>query len=192
MEDMTVGSANLKAPFAKASVKAIIQAYEEAFHDSAIQVRCGNQEKEPLMFRALFAIPIDAVGMALKHQWVEEDHPMVRLNRSLDEMCPKSLDEPEFILDTGFDAVWKFLGDIFTVDQVLAVPNMTEGIRAHLQQFKDLGLTHVPAIHLSFSEKTVDVYFLSEGPLTKEHLTKVVAMTGAPEPSGQLLLFRPV
>lgn len=189
MEDMTVGSANLEAPFNQDTVKAIIEAYGEAFHDSAIQIRCGSRANVPLVFRGLFAVPIDALGLALKHQWVREDDPLVRLNRSLDKECPDSLDEPEFFVDTGFDAVFKILGDIYTVDQILATPDMSDSIRARLQQFKDFGLTHIPAIHLSFGERTVDLFFFMQGPLSKEHLTEVVAMAGAPEPSGQLFSF---
>lgn len=185
LEDMTVGSANLEAPFAQDTVKSIIKAYDKAFDDSAIQVRCGRQANTPLMFRALFAVRVDAMGVALKQNWVEENDPMVQLNRSLDKECPASLDEPEFVVDRGFDGVWKYLGGIFPVDQILAIPDMPDGIQAHLQQFKDFDLTSVVTVQLGIKDRTIDMYFLAKGPLTKKHLTEVIAMAGAPEPSGQ-------
>lgn len=183
LEDLEAGSANLEAPYAENVVKEVIEAFGEAFHDSAVQIRGGYNANVPLMFRVLFAIPADILDIALKHGWVNEDNPMVHLHRSISQECPRSLDEPEFTVDNGFEGVWKFLGGTFHVDKILAIPGLTEGIRANKQRFIDLNLTNVPVMHLHYRENTVSLYFLARGPLTKEHLTEVVALAGAPEPS---------
>ncbi|CAN8102047.1 unnamed protein product [Discula destructiva] len=183
LEDLAVGSTSLEAPYTESVVKDIIEAFGEAFHDSAVQIRCGCNQKAPLMFRVLFAIPMDVVDVALKHQWLKQGDPIVQLDRAIDNMCPRSLNQPEFVVDTGMEAVWKFLGETLSVDKALAIPGMTPGMQANIQRFKDVNLTDVPIMHLDFQARTVDLYFLAQGPLTKEHLTKVVAIAGAPEPS---------
>lgn len=185
LEDLEAGSVNLEAPYTERVVKDIIEAYGEAFHDSAVQIRCGANANVPLMFRVLFAIPADVVDIALKHRWVEEDNAIVQLHRSINQECQRALDQPEFTADKGFEAVWKFLGDSFSVDKVLGISGMTEGIRANMSRFKALNLTNVPIVHLDFRQKTFSLYFLAQGPLTKQHLADVIAMAGAPEPSGQ-------
>lgn len=183
LEDLEAGSANLGAPYAENVVKKVIEAFGEAFHDSAVQIRGGYNASVPLMFRVLFAIPTDILDVALKQGWLNEDNPMVQLHRSINQECPRSLDEPEFTVNSGFEAEWKFLGDTFPLDKILAIPAMTDGIRANKQRFTDLNLVNVPILHLHYREKTVSLYFLAQGPLTKEHLTEVVALAGAPEPS---------
>lgn len=183
LEDLEAGSTNLEAPYAESVVKEVIEAFGEAFHDSAVQIRGCYNENVPIMFRVLFAIPTDILDIAQRQGWLNEDDPIVQLHKSISRECPRSLDEPEFTANNGLEANWKFLGDTFSVDRILAIPAMTEGIRANKQRFMDLNLTNVPIIHLHYREKTVSLYFLAQGPLTKEHLNEVVALTGAPEPS---------
>lgn len=186
LEDLEAGSINMEAPYTESVVKDVINAFGEAFHDSAVQIRGCYNENVPLMFRVLFAIPTDVLDIAQKQGWLSEDDPIVQLHKSISLECPRSLDEPEFTVDKGFEAEWKFLGDVYPVDKILAIPGMTDGIRANQQKFTDLGLTNVPIVHLSYREKTVSFYFLAQGPLTKEHLTNVVALAGAPEPTDEV------
>ncbi|KAJ4390158.1 hypothetical protein N0V93_007632 [Gnomoniopsis smithogilvyi] len=186
LEDLEAGSINLEAPYEESVVKEVINAFGEAFHDSAVQIRGCYNPNVPLMFRVLFAIPMDVLDIAQKQGWLTEDDPIVQLHKSISRECPRSLDEPEFTASHGFEAEWKFLGDTYSVDQILAIPGMTDGIRANRQRFIDLNLTNVPIMHLHYRDKTVSLYFLAQGPLTKKHLTEVVALAGAPEPTDEV------
>ncbi|KAF3767217.1 hypothetical protein M406DRAFT_328308 [Cryphonectria parasitica EP155] len=183
LEDLDNGSASVEAPYSEDKVKEIIDAYGECFHDSAVQIRCGNVPGAALLFRVLFAIPTDTLDIALKHGWVLPNDPLVEMHKNLSQSCPRMIDQPEFTVDKGFDGTWQFLGKSYTLDEILQIPAMPDGIKANKQQLLDLGLTEVPITHLDYKEKTMGFYFLAQGPLTKEKLTKTVAMAGAPEPS---------
>lgn len=185
LEDLGNGSQEVEAPFSESKVKEVIDAYGDCFHDAALQVRCGSVAGLPLLFRALFAIPTDTLEIANRHGWVTDENPILGVHKALRQHCPRIIDQPEFTLDKGFDGVWNFLGDIYTLDQILAIPAMTDGIRAHRDQLVELGLTSVPITHLDYTAKTVDIYFLAQGPLTKEKLTQTIALAGAPEPSDE-------
>lgn len=186
LEDLDSGSSSVGAPYSEAVVKEVIAAYGECFHDSAVQLRCGNAPGRPLMFRVMFAIPTDTLEIALNNGWVAEGDPMVAFHKALKQQCPGIIDQPEVLVDTGFKAVWQFLGDLCSLDHILATPGLSDGVKANKEHFLALGLTTVPITHLGYRQKTIDLYFLSQGGLTKDQLTRTIALAGEPEPSDEV------
>lgn len=182
IEDLKEGCAALEAPFSEDVVTEIIHAYGEPIYDAALQLRAGSRPGGAIMFRVLFPRPVDSLQIALQQGWLRGDETMVQLHRSLKERFPNMIDEPEFLAGSGCDATFHYLGT-HSLDEILGVPAMSDAIRANRQRFLDLDLDDIIIVHNAYREKTVGLYFLAKGPLTKDMLTKYVAMAGAPEPS---------
>lgn len=180
--DLKEGSENLEAPFSEDVVKEVIDAYGESIYDAALQLRAGSRPGGSLMFRVLFAMPVDSLDVSLQRGWLDESNVMVQFHQSLKQQFPTCIDEPEFRADTGCDAVFHYLG-LCKLDQVLATPAMPDAIRANRQRFLDLHLDDIVIVHSHYRDKTVGIFFLAKGPLTKEMLIQYVAMAGVPEPS---------
>lgn len=180
--DLKEGCASLEAAFSEHVVKDVIDAYGDYIYDAALQLRAGSRPGSAIMFRLLFAMPVDSLDVSLQRGWLDEDNIMVRLHKSLKQQFPASIDEPEFRADTGCDAMFHYLG-LSKLDKVLETPLMTDAVRANKHQFHQLHLDDVLIVHNHYREKTVSLYFLAKGPLTKEALNKYVAMAGVPEPS---------
>lgn len=183
IEDLRQGCEAMGAPFSENVLSEISEAYGESLYDAAIQIGAGSAPDTPIIFRVLFAIPLDTLDIALKHGWLDDENPMVQLQKSLSVQYPNAIEEPEFTVDKGCSSLFHYLGGLRPLDEVLATPNMSEAIRATREQFVDLGLNDVVVVHNYYREKVLGFYFLAKGPLTKETLNKCAKLAGVPEPS---------
>lgn len=180
--DLKEGSDSLEAPFSEKVVKEIVDAYGDSIYDAALQLRAGSRPGQALLFRVLFAVPVDSLEVSLRHGWLDETNAMVQLHKSLKMQFPASIDEPEFTTDKGCDAVFQYLG-LCKLDKVLETPAVSDAVRANRDRFQELGLDDALIVHTHYHEKTMGIYFLAKGPLTKEMLTRYVALAGVPEPT---------
>lgn len=183
LEDLRKASEDLDVPYSEDVVKGLVDAYGTSFYDAAIQLRGCSIPGVPIMFRCLFAIPVDTLEIALKQGWLVDDDPMTQLHKGTKQKFPKSIEQPEFVVDKGLDGMFHYLGNLATLDEVLATPGMTDGVKAHRDQLLALGLNEILVIHNHYRGKTVSFYFLAKGPLTKESLDQYAALAGAPPPS---------
>lgn len=183
IDDLEKGSAEIGSPFSQAVVSSVINAFGESIHESALQIRTGDKPGLPIVFRLLFGIPMDALDVALKQGWVYEGDPMVDIHRSLKNLCPTEIDQPEFNISRGFDAMFLNLVRLYPIDHLFSSPAIPDCIKAKKPVFDDMGLSEVIVCHLEYKKNRIGFYFLLNGPLTKENLTREVALAGAPEPS---------
>lgn len=183
IEDLKDGCEAMGAPFSETVLKDIFDAYGASLYDAAIQIGAGSKPGTPILFRVLFAIPLDTLEIALKQGWLDDDDPMVQLQKSLSIQYPQAIEEPEFTMDQGCAALFHYLGDLHPLEEILAIPNMSEAIRANKQQLQALGLNDVLIVHHHYRHKTLGFYFLAKGPLTKETLNQCASLASAPEPS---------
>lgn len=186
IEDLEKGAADIGSPFSEAVVRDIINAFGESIHEAALQIRTGDKSGLPIVFRLLFGIPLDAVDVALKQGWVDERDPMVDIHRSLKMLAPTTIDQPEFTIGGGFDAMFLNLVKLTPITQLLASPALPACVKAKQSTFDALGLSEVIVCHLEYKKNRIGFYFLLNGPLTKEKLTREVALAGAPEPSDEV------
>ncbi|KAI3391215.1 hypothetical protein diail_7765 [Diaporthe ilicicola] len=183
LEDLAKGSELLEAPFDEKVMKDVVNAHRELIDDSAIQIRATNTPGQPLAFRLFMATPADTLQIAQDQGWLHPDNPVLNLARAVRTQCKGAIEQPEFKVDKGCDALLMYLNGLRELDYVLATPGMPEGIKANRQQFLDCDLDTLVVVHFDYPQELISFYFLAQGPLSKEHLDKMVALTGAPPPS---------
>ncbi|KUI68523.1 4-hydroxyphenylpyruvate 3-dimethylallyltransferase [Cytospora mali] len=183
LEDVKKTSEEMEAPFDEKVVKEVINAHSDLMYESALQVRGSDKPGVALLFRLLMNTAADTVDMAIKHGWLHPDDPMVVLAKSARSYFKGAVEQPEFTLDKGCDGLLMYLGGLQPLEEVLGVPGMPEGIRAHKEQFLGMGLSQVVCLHLQYAEQLVSFFFLAQGPLSKQVADQLVAMCGAPPPS---------
>lgn len=182
LEDLKKGSEEMGSAYDEKVVKDIINAYGELMYDAAIQVRGSSRPGVPLLFRILMATPADTIDIAIKHGWLHPDDPMVVLATSARAHFHGPVEQPEFTVDKGCDAMFMYLGGLRSLDEVLAVPAMPAGIRAHRDTFLGMGLDQIVVVDFQYSENFLSFYFLAQGPLSRKSLDDLVALCGAPPP----------
>ncbi|KAL1847660.1 hypothetical protein Daus18300_013893 [Diaporthe australafricana] len=183
LEDFRKGSELLEAPYSEKALKEVINAHRDLLDDAAIQIRATNAPGHPLAFRLFMATPADTLQIAEDQGWLHPDNKILALIRAIRTQCQGAIEQPEFKADKGCDALMLYLNGLRDLDFVLATPGMPEGIKANRQKFLDIDLNQLVVLHFDYPQELVSFYFLGQGPLSKDTLDKMVALTGAPPPS---------
>lgn len=186
LEDLEKGSELLEAPFNRNVLKEVINAHRELIDDAAIQIRSCSSPGLPISFRLFMATPADTLQIAQDQGWLHPDNPVLNLARAMRTHCKGAIEQPEFTADKGCDALLMYLNGLRDLDYVLATPGMPEGIKANRQKFLDIDLNPIVVVHFDYPQELISFYFLCQGPLSKEALDKMVALTGAPPPSEEV------
>lgn len=186
LEDLKMGSELLGGPFDEKVMKEVINAHRELIDDAAIQIRGNSKTGLPISFRLFMATPADTLQIAEDQGWLHPDNPILNLARAVRTQCKGAIEQPEFTADKGCDALLMYLNGLRSLDYVLATPGMPEGIKANRQKFLDIGLEQLVVVHFDYPQELISPYFLGQGPLSKETLDKMVALTGAPAPSEEV------
>lgn len=186
LEDLEKGSAEIGAPYSESITRNVINAFGESIHESALQIRTGDKPGLPIVFRLLFGMPMDALDVALKQGWLYEGDHFVDMHRSLRNLCPTCIDQPEFTIHAGFESMFLNLAKLYPIDHLFTSPAIPECIKARKSTFDDMGLSEVIVCHLEHKKNRLSFYFLLTGPLTREKFHREVALAGAPEPSEQV------
>lgn len=186
LEDIKMGSELLGGPFDEKVMKEVINAHRELIDDAAIQIRGNSNPGLPISFRLFMATPADTLQIAEDQGWLHPDNPVLNLARAVRTQCKGAIEQPEFTADKGCDALLMYLNGLRSLDYVLATPGMPEGIKANRQKFLDIGLDQIVVVHFDYPRQLINPYFLGQGPLSKETLDKMVALTGAPPPSEEV------
>ncbi|KAK7715110.1 hypothetical protein SLS64_003807 [Diaporthe eres] len=186
LEDLQKGSELLEAPFSLDVMKKVINAHRELIDDAAIQIRGTSNPGLPISFRLFMATPADTLQIAEDQGWLHPDNPVLNLARAIRTQCKGAIEQPEFTADKGCDAMLMYLNGLRDLDFVLATPGMPEGIKANRQKFLDIDLNQIVVVHFDYPMELISFYFLGQGPLSKETLDKMVALTGAPPPSQEV------
>lgn len=185
LEDMEKGSELLGEPFNREVLKDIVDAHRDIIDDSAIQLRGTSSPGAPIAFRLFMATPADTLQIAQDRGWLHPDNKILNLARAVRTHCRGVIEQPEFTVDKGCDALLMYLTSLHELDHVLATPGMPDAIKANRQKFIDVGLTQVVVVAFEYHRDLVQFYFLGQGPLSRETLNKLVALTGAPPPSDE-------
>ncbi|KAK2614519.1 hypothetical protein N8I77_001332 [Diaporthe amygdali] len=183
LEDLEKGSELLEAPWDEKTMKEVINAHRELIDDAAIQIRGTSTPGHPISFRLFMATPADTLQIAEDQGWLHPDNPILGLARAVRTQCKGAIEQPEFRADKGCDGLLMYLNGLRELDYILATPGMPEGIKANRQKFLDIDLSQVVVVHFDYPQELISFYFLGQGPLSKETLDKMVALTGAPPPS---------
>lgn len=186
LEDLEACSREMDAPCDTELIKSIIHAYGDIFYEGAIQVRGSDGPGVPLMIRVLLPATCDTVDISLKHGWLQPDNPLIPIVRGVRERFPNAHEQPEFTVDQGLDGVFIELGAFRPLEQVMAIPAIPDCIRTHKQTFIDLDLTVLQTVAVNYKTQHVHFVFLAQGPTTKERVTQLVALCGAPTPSDEV------
>lgn len=178
LEDLQAASVALSTPYHEPTIRRVLAAYGDLMYDAAIQVRGSSRPGVPLLFRVLMATPADTLDIATRHGWVHPDDPLASLAASARAHFSSSvIEQPEFAADEGgYDAMFMYLGGLRPLDEVLAVPGMPAGVRAHRERFLALGLDGVTVLHLHYRAKHVSLFFLARGPLGRDALDALVGL----------------
>lgn len=184
LADVQRTAAALGAPYSESATRTVIEAYDECFKNEVVLWKTTSKPIAALNYRFMSQQHRDTIATAVKAGFIDVDNPLANLIVSWSSLfngAPKQ--SCDFDTVTGLCKTWVMFGDQRPIEAVLDAKGVPASIRRHAATFKAVGLGFVRWAAVDYTSRTVNIYFITSGPLTKEHARAVTELADSPPPS---------
>jgi 4-hydroxyphenylpyruvate 3-dimethylallyltransferase len=180
LEDIRTSAAVIGAPFSEEVTRRVIDAYGDRFATDAVMWKATSRPGDALSYRFFSRGKPDIVSVAVRAGLLGRDSrvaPLITCWDALYDGAPAQ--HGDFDAGRGLAKTWMTLGGTRPVDDILDVAAVPDALKQHADVFHKLGLHHVRFTGVDYRHDTVNLYFRTRGPLTRERCTELVGLAAA-------------
>lgn len=177
-KDVSQLCATLNSGYEEKVMNAILDTYKKNFERGAVLWKATSKE-DGVAFRFYERERVDVVGPAINRGLIPCSHPMIPLITSWADFKENAIASCDFDPAKGLNKTWIWLGGRFSLEELLAAPNVPDTLRSLEPKLKDAGLHTVRHAAVDWRSSTVNIYFWVPGPIALTAVNRLIALSGS-------------